>query len=81
MNDPLTFAEKQRLHDKFLLARRNAPGPPNPNADKLAGEDFRDALKRWAAGEELEIPPPVKRRPRNPLPHSPRNDGGGAGLE
>ena len=59
MNDPLTFAEKQRLHDKFLLARRNAPGPLNPNADRLAGEDFRDALKRWAAGEEIEIPPPV----------------------
>ncbi len=59
MNRELTFAEKTRLHDKFLVQRWiNRKMGDHPH--EMAEADFRDALQRWKNGENVEIPPPAK---------------------
>lgn len=67
MERELTYAEKARIYDKFLREQR-AQMTLNPQrVHDAAIVQYKEVLRKHAAGEKIDIPPPVKRRPvKNP---------------
>jgi hypothetical protein len=60
MNRPLSYAEKARIYDKFLIARSRDKTTPLDKRYSLTLSDFRNEMARYARGEPIEIPPPAK---------------------
>ena len=62
MAKELTLAEKMRIFYKFLIQHRASMTLAPDEASRRAAKDYRAELQKHSRGEQINIPPPVRRR-------------------